>query len=78
MSDVLKKAGGTLIPLSTLITPLAPQLRIRNSSMTPQLPPTPLTAVETGSIKVSSSCSKRNQIVISFQCQVEFCEYTST
>ena len=40
MSDVLKKAGGTLIPLSTLVTPLAPQMR------SPQLPSNPLTSVE--------------------------------
>ena len=60
MSDVLKKAGGTLIPLSTLVTPLAPQLKIQNSSMVPQLSLIPLTAVEICSVKVSSSCSKRN------------------
>ena len=58
MSDVLKKAGGTLIPLSTLVTPLAPQLKIQNSSIAPQLAPAPLTAVEIGSNKVSTSCSK--------------------
>lgn len=56
MSDLLKKAGGTLIPLSTLVMPLAPQLKIQDSSMAPQLPP--ITAVETGSNNVLSFCSK--------------------
>lgn len=37
MSEVLKKAGGTIIPLSTLVTPLPPQLNIQHSSLAPQL-----------------------------------------
>ena len=37
MSEVLKKARGTIIPLSTLVTPLAPQLQIQHSSVAPDL-----------------------------------------
>ena len=36
MSEVLKNAGGTLIPLSTLVTPLPPQELIQNSSLSPE------------------------------------------
>lgn len=35
MSEVLKKAGGTVIPLSTLVSPLASQLKIQHSSLVP-------------------------------------------
>ena len=46
MSEVLKKAGGTLIPLSTLVTPLPPQVLLQNSSPSPEVCPADVPSLE--------------------------------
>ena len=69
MSEVLQRAGGTLIPLSILVSPLAPQLPIQNSSASPRSRP-PSSSPEVVARAVSPPDSETHQLVDSVESEL--------